>query len=67
MFKVLLSHDPTHWRRKVLPETDVQLMLAGTHMICKSVCLVFLCHVMSIRNIAVCIWKESVVFMLTSV
>lgn len=32
MFKVLLSHDPTHWRRKVLPETDVQLMLAGhTH------------------------------------
>lgn len=32
MFKVLLSHDPTHWRRKVLPETDIQLMLAGhTH------------------------------------
>ncbi len=32
MFKVLLSHDPTHWRRKVLPNTDIQLMLAGhTH------------------------------------
>lgn len=32
MFKVLLSHDPTHWRREVLPDTDVQLMLAGhTH------------------------------------
>ena len=31
-FKVLLSHDPTHWRRKVLPETNIQLMLAGhTH------------------------------------
>ena len=32
MFKVLLSHDPTHWRREVLPESDIQLMLAGhTH------------------------------------
>lgn len=32
MFKVLLSHDPTHWRRKVLKDTDIQLMLAGhTH------------------------------------
>lgn len=32
VFKVLLSHDPTHWRRKVLPETDIQLTLAGhTH------------------------------------
>ena len=32
MFKILLSHDPTHWRRNVLPETDIQLMLAGhTH------------------------------------
>lgn len=32
MFKVLLSHDPTHWRRKVLPETDIQLTLSGhTH------------------------------------
>lgn len=32
MFKVLLSHDPSHWRRKVIPETDIQLMLAGhTH------------------------------------
>lgn len=31
-FKVLLSHDPTHWRRKVLPDTDIQLTLSGhTH------------------------------------
>lgn len=31
-FKVLLSHDPTHWRRKVLPQTDIQLTLSGhTH------------------------------------
>ena len=32
MFKVLLSHDPTHWRAEVLPSGCVQLMLAGhTH------------------------------------
>lgn len=32
MFKLLLSHDPTHWRMKVLPETDIQLTLSGhTH------------------------------------
>lgn len=32
LFKILLSHDPTHWRREVLPNTDIQLMLAGhTH------------------------------------
>ncbi|MCM1107686.1 MAG: metallophosphoesterase [Clostridium sp.] len=32
LFKILLSHDPTHWRRKVLPETDIQLTLSGhTH------------------------------------
>ena len=32
MFKILLSHDPSHWRREVLPDTDIQLMLAGhTH------------------------------------
>lgn len=30
--KILLSHDPTHWRRKVLPETDIPLQLSGhTH------------------------------------
>ena len=30
-FKLLLSHDPTHWRREVL-KTDIDLMLAGhTH------------------------------------
>ena len=32
MFQILLSHDPSHWRREVLPKTDIQLMLAGhTH------------------------------------
>ncbi|WP_108822624.1 metallophosphoesterase [Dysgonomonas sp. Marseille-P4361] len=30
-FKILLSHDPSHWRREVL-DTDIDLMLAGhTH------------------------------------
>ena len=32
LFKVLLSHDPTHWRREVLPSSSADLMLAGhTH------------------------------------
>lgn len=32
MFQILLSHNPTHWRREVLPESTVDLMLAGhTH------------------------------------
>lgn len=32
IFKILLSHDPTHWRRAVLPETDIHLQLSGhTH------------------------------------
>ena len=31
-FKILLSHDPTHWRREVLPETNIRLTLSGhTH------------------------------------
>lgn len=31
-FKILLSHDPTHWRREVLPATDIDLTLSGhTH------------------------------------
>ena len=31
-FKILLSHDPSHWRREVVPKSDVRLMLAGhTH------------------------------------
>lgn len=31
-FKILLSHDPTHWRRRVLPDTDIPLTLSGhTH------------------------------------
>lgn len=32
VFKVLMSHDPTHWRREVLPDTDIELTLSGhTH------------------------------------
>lgn len=32
LFKILLSHDPTHWRREVLPRSDVRLTLSGhTH------------------------------------
>ena len=31
-FKILLSHDPTHWRMEVLPKTDIGLTLSGhTH------------------------------------
>jgi len=31
-FKILLSHDPTHWDAQVREETDIDLMLAGhTH------------------------------------
>lgn len=31
-FTVLLSHDPTCWQRKILPNTDIQLTLSGhTH------------------------------------
>ena len=32
MFRILLSHNPTHWKREVLPNTDIELMLSGhTH------------------------------------
>ena len=32
LFSILLSHNPTHWRRQVLPESDIDLMLSGhTH------------------------------------
>jgi len=32
VFKILLSHDPSHWRMEVLPNSNIQLMLAGhTH------------------------------------
>lgn len=32
LYKILLSHDPSHWRRSVLPETDIPLTLSGhTH------------------------------------
>lgn len=31
-FKILLSHDPSHWREQVIPQTDIQLTLSGhTH------------------------------------
>lgn len=31
-FKILLSHDPSHWRREVLPNTNIDLTLSGhTH------------------------------------
>lgn len=31
-FKILLTHDPSHWRNAVLPDTDIQLTLSGhTH------------------------------------
>lgn len=32
MFKILLTHDPSHWRREVLRHTDIALTLSGhTH------------------------------------
>lgn len=32
MFSILLSHNPTHWRREVLPTSDIDIMLSGhTH------------------------------------
>lgn len=32
MFRILLTHDPTHWRGEVLGKTDIELTLAGhTH------------------------------------
>lgn len=32
MYKILMSHDPSHWRREVVPRGDVQLTLSGhTH------------------------------------
>ena len=31
-FKILLTHDPSHWRSEVLPRTDIDLTLSGhTH------------------------------------
>ena len=31
-FRILLSHDPSHWRAEVVPQTDIQLTLSGhTH------------------------------------
>ena len=32
MFQILLSHDPSHWQREILPDTDINLTLSGhTH------------------------------------
>lgn len=32
MFQILLTHDPSHWRREVLPESNIPLTLSGhTH------------------------------------
>ncbi len=32
MYKILLSHDPTHWRRSIVNRTDIALTLSGhTH------------------------------------
>lgn len=32
LFKILMTHDPSHWRRAVLTQTDAQLTLSGhTH------------------------------------
>ena len=32
MTKILLSHDPTHWQKEVIPDTDIALTLSGhTH------------------------------------
>lgn len=31
-FTVMMSHDPTHWRRNIVPQTNIQLTLSGhTH------------------------------------
>jgi uncharacterized protein len=31
-FKILISHDPSHWREQIIPDTDIQLTLSGhTH------------------------------------
>ena len=31
-FKILLTHDPSHWKAEVLPETNIDLTLSGhTH------------------------------------
>ena len=59
MFKVLLSHDPTHWRRKVLPETRYSLPCQVIPTTCKSACSAFQCPSLSIRNTEVCIWKAT--------
>ena len=34
-FKILVSHDPTHWKRRVLPDTDIQLTLSGHSHACQ--------------------------------
>ena len=38
LFRILLSHNPTHWRREVLPQSDIDLTLSG-HTHAMQVCL----------------------------
>ena len=39
MFRILLSHNPTHWRREVLPDSDIELTLSGhTHAMQMEIC-----------------------------
>lgn len=60
MFQILLSHNPTHWRREVLPESDIDLMLAGhTHAMQLKLGIILLLPI-SIPNGAGCTWKEHV-------
>lgn len=38
-FRILLSHDPSHWRLEVLPETEIELTLSGhTHAMQLRIC-----------------------------
>ena len=59
MYKILMSHDPTHWHREVLPESDVQLMLSGHTMKCSSACLASLLLNSYIPNTTVYTRKEN--------
>ena len=47
MFRILLSHNPTHWRREVLPDSDIELTLSGhTHAMQMEI----FCHSFSLTN-----------------
>ena len=61
MFQILLSHNPTHWRREVLPQSDISLMLAGhTHAVQGILFGHSLSPNSSIRNGKECTTKETV-------